>query len=105
VVRLGDWGIRTRPVPLNAGLSQPLKPFLDPIIVSGSLHIYVSQTARGELVMGGATDQCPLYSPRSTWECKEGLMAHMLELFPFLAEVKVMRQRAGIADMTPDFSP
>jgi sarcosine oxidase, subunit beta len=100
-------GIRLpiRTIPLQACVSQPLKPFLDPIIVSGSLHIYVSQSSRGELVMGGATDPYPLYASRSTLEFKEGLMAHMLELFPFLAEVKVMRQWAGIADMTPDFSP
>jgi sarcosine oxidase subunit beta len=94
-----------RTVPLQACVSQPLKPFLDPIVVSGSLHIYVSQSARGELVMGGATDPYPLYASRSTLEFKEGLMAHMLELFPFLAEVRVLRQWAGIADMTPDFSP
>jgi sarcosine oxidase subunit beta len=94
-----------RTIPLQACVSQPLKPFLDPIIVSGSLHVYISQSARGELVMGGATDPYPLYASRSTLEFKEGLMAHILELFPFLAEAKVMRQWAGIADMTPDFSP
>ena len=92
-------------VPLQACVSEPLKPFLDPVIVSGSLHIYVSQSDRGELVMGGATDPYPLYSARSTLEFKEGLMMNMLELFPFLAEVKVLRQWAGMADMTPDFSP
>jgi len=92
-------------VPLQACVSQPLKPFLDPIIVSGSLHVYVSQGARGELVMGGATDPYGVYANRSTLEFKEGLMAHMLELFPFLAEVKLLRQWAGMADMTPDFSP
>ena len=105
VAALAGLRLPIRTVPLQACVSQPLKPFLDPIIVSGSLHIYVSQTARGELVMGGATDPYPLYSSRSTLEFKEGLMGHMLELFPFLAEVKVMRQWAGIADMTPDFSP
>jgi sarcosine oxidase subunit beta len=86
-------------------VSQPLKPFLDAIIVSGSLHVYISQSARGELVMGGSTDPYGLYSTRSTLDFKEGLMAHMLELFPFLGEVKLLRQWAGMADMTPDFSP
>jgi sarcosine oxidase subunit beta len=105
VAKMAGFKLPIRTIPLQACVSQPLKPFLDPIIVSGSLHIYVSQTARGELVMGGATDPYPLYSSRSTLEFKEGLMSHMLELFPFLAEVKVMRQWAGIADMTPDFSP
>ena len=94
-----------RTVPLQACVSVPLKPFLDPIVVSGSLHVYVSQSDRGELVMGGATDPYGLYANRPTLEFKEGLMAHMLELFPFLARVKVMRQWAGMADMTPDFSP
>jgi len=94
-----------RTIPLQACVSQPLKPFLDPIIVSGSLHVYVSQSARGELVMGGSTDPYGVYMNRSTLEFKEGLMAHMLELFPFISEIKVLRQWGGMADMTPDFSP
>ena len=94
-----------RSVPLQACVSEPLKPFLDPIVVSGSLHIYISQSARGELVMGGATDPYPLYSTRSSLDFTEGLMASILELFPFLQNARVMRQWAGIADMTPDFSP
>ncbi|MFO0996239.1 MAG: FAD-dependent oxidoreductase [Alphaproteobacteria bacterium] len=94
-----------RTVPLQACVSQPLKPFLDPIIVSGSLHVYISQSARGELVMGGSTDPYPLYSTRSTLEFKETLLAHMIEMFPFLGEVRLLRQWAGMADMTPDFSP
>ena len=94
-----------RTIPLQACVSQPLKPFLDPIIVSGSLHVYVSQSDRGELVMGGSTDPYTLYSTRSSLDFKEGLMGHMLELFPFLSEVRLLRQWAGLADMTPDFSP
>lgn len=105
LAEMAGFRLPIKTVPLQACVSQPLKPFLDPIIVSGSLHVYISQSARGELVMGGATDPYPLYASRSTLDFKEGLMAHMLELFPFLAEVKVMRQWAGIADMTPDFSP
>ena len=92
-------------MPLQACVSEPLKPFLDPIVVSGSLHVYVSQTPRGELVMGGSVDPSGLYSTRSTLDFKESMMAHMLELFPFLSKAKVLRQWAGIADMTPDFSP
>ena len=94
-----------RTIPLQACVSQPLKPFLDPIVVSGSLHVYVSQSDRGELVMGGPTDPYTLYSTRSSLDFKEGMMGHMLELFPFLGEVRLLRQWAGLADMTPDFSP
>ena len=91
--------------PLQAMVSEPMKPWLDPIIVSGSLHAYVSQTARGELVMGASLDPYELHSTRSTLDFVEGLAAHMLELFPCLSHVKVVRQWAGMADMTPDFAP
>ena len=105
VARMAGFLLPIRTIPLQACVSEPLKPFLDKIIVSGSLHAYVSQSARGELVMGGSTDPYPLYSTRSTLDFTEGLMAHMLELFPFLEDVKILRQWAGMADMTPDFSP
>jgi sarcosine oxidase subunit beta len=91
--------------PLQAMVSEPLKPWLDPIIVSGSLHVYVSQSARGELVMGASLDPYELHSTRSTLDFAESLSAHMLELFPFLSEVRIVRQWAGMADMTPDFAP
>ena len=91
--------------PLQAMVSEPLKPWLDPIIVSSSLHAYVSQSARGELVMGASLDPQELHSTRSTLDFAEGLAVNMLDLFPFLSNVKVNRQWAGMADMTPDFAP
>ncbi|MBT7646632.1 MAG: FAD-dependent oxidoreductase, partial [Rhodospirillaceae bacterium] len=92
-------------IPLQACVSQPQKPFLDAIVVSGSLHVYVSQSSRGELVMGGSTDPYGVYMTRSSLDFKEGLMMHMLELLPFIGEVKLLRQWAGMTDMTPDFAP
>jgi sarcosine oxidase subunit beta len=100
-------GLRT-PIyihPLQAMVSEPIKPWLDPIIVSGSLHVYVSQSARGELVMGASLDPYEVQSTRSTFDFVESLSAHMLDLFPCLSQVKVNRQWAGMADMTPDFAP
>lgn len=91
--------------PLQAMVSEPIKPWLDPIIVSGSLHVYVSQSARGELVMGASLDPYEVQSTRSTFDFVESLSAHMLDLFPCLSHVKVNRQWAGMADMTPDFAP
>ena len=105
VSALAGFKLPIRTIPLQACVSVPLKPFLDQIIVSGSLHVYVSQSDRGELVMGGSTDPYSLYSTRSTLDFKEGLLGHMLELLPFLGDVKLVRQWAGMADMTPDFSP
>lgn len=105
VAALAGFRLPIRTIPLQACVSVPLKPFLDQIVVSGSLHVYISQSSRGELVMGGSTDPYGVYSTRSTLDFKEGLIGHMLELFPFLGEVRLMRQWAGMTDMTPDFSP
>jgi sarcosine oxidase subunit beta len=91
--------------PLQACVSEPLKPWLDTIIVSASLHLYVSQSSRGELVMGASLDPYPVHSTRSTLEFTEGLCGHLMDLFPFLGDVKILRQWAGLSDMTPDFSP
>jgi sarcosine oxidase subunit beta len=91
--------------PLQACVTEPLKPWLNAIIVSASLHLYVSQSSRGELVMGASLDPYELHSTRSTLDFAEGLAGHLLELFPFLSDVKVLRQWAGLSDMTPDFSP
>ncbi len=105
VAAMAGFRLPLKTIPLQACVSQPLKPFLDAIVVSGSLHVYVSQSSRGELVMGGSTDPYGVYMTRSTLDFKEGLMMHMLELLPFIAEVKLLRQWAGMTDMTPDFAP
>ena len=91
--------------PLQACVTEPLKPFLDVVIVSGSLHVYVSQSDRGELVMGASVDPYTSYSMDSSLSFLEGIAGHMLELFPFLSKVRVLRQWAGLCDMTPDYSP
>jgi sarcosine oxidase subunit beta len=91
--------------PLQAFVTEPLKPFLNAVIVSATLHAYVSQTDRGELVAGAEINPYASYSHRSTLPFLESTAQHLLELMPALAEVKVLRQWAGICDMTPDFSP
>jgi len=91
--------------PLQAFVTEPLKPFLDKVIVSATLHVYVSQTDRGELVIGSEIDPYASYSYRSTLPFLEATAAHTLELFPCLRRVRVLRQWAGVCDMTPDYSP
>jgi sarcosine oxidase subunit beta len=95
--------IETRP--LQACVTEPLKPFLDVVVVSGTLHFYLSQSDRGELVMGAEVDPFTSYSMDSTLNFMEGLAGHVLELFPSLAKVRILRQWAGLCDMTPDYSP
>lgn len=91
--------------PLQAMVTQPYKPVLTPLVSSPQLHVYVQQTSRGEFVLGGGSDPYALYNTRSTLQQKEILAAAILELFPFLSQAKVLRQWAGITDMTPDYSP
>jgi len=105
IARMVGLKLPIKTFPLQAGVTQPLKPFLDPLISSTQHHVYLSQTSRGEVVIGGGSDPYPLYSTRSTLEMKEAWMVGTLELFPFLANVKILRQWAGMTDMTPDYSP
>jgi len=100
-------GFRTPIVihPLQACVSEPMKPWLNTILVSGSLHVYVSQSSRGELVMGASLDPYEIHSTRSSLEFVESLSGHILDMLPFLSGIKVVRQWAGMADMTPDFAP
>ena len=91
--------------PLQAFVTEPLKPLIDTTISSANLHVYAYQTERGEVVIGGAVDPYPTYSHRSTLHMLEDLAVHVLGLLPSLREAKVMRQWTGICDMTPDYSP
>ena len=91
--------------PLQAAVTEPVKVFLPTVIVSGSLHVYVSQTDRGELVFGASVDPYPSYSMRGSLEFTESVAAHILELIPSIGSLKVLRQWAGLCDMTPDYSP
>jgi len=91
--------------PLQAAVTEPVRHFLSAVIVSGTLHVYVSQTDRGELVFGASVDPYGAYSIRGSLEFTEELAGQILELMPSLAKVRLVRQWAGLCDMTPDFSP
>jgi sarcosine oxidase subunit beta len=91
--------------PLQACVTEPLKPFLDKVIVSASLHVYVNQTDKGELVIGSEIDPYQSYSLKGTLPTLEQMASHTLELFPQLSGLRVLRQWTGICDMTPDYAP
>lgn len=91
--------------PLQAAVTEPVKTFLPTVVVSGTLHIYVSQTDRGELVFGAAVDPFATYDIRGSLDFAEGLAGHVLELMPGLSKMRLLRQWAGLCDMTPDYSP
>ena len=90
---------------LQACVTEPLKPFLDKVIVSATLHVYVNQTDKGELVLGAEIDPYQSYSMRSTLPTLEQIAGHTLDLFPQLHGLRVLRQWAGVCDMTPDYAP
>ena len=91
--------------PLQAAVTEPVKVFLRTVVVSGSLHVYVSQTDRGELVFGASVDPYPSYSMRGSLEFVEEVASHVLELMPAISKLRLLRQWAGLCDMTPDYSP
>jgi sarcosine oxidase, subunit beta len=91
--------------PLQACVTEPLKPFLDKVIVSATLHVYVNQTDKGELVIGAEIDPYQSYSMKGTLPTLEQMATYTLELFPQLHGLRVLRQWAGVCDMTPDFAP
>ncbi len=91
--------------PLEAAVTEPVKVFLPTVIVSGSLHVYVSQTDRGELVFGASIAPFATYSQAGSLDFTEELAGHVLELMPGIAKMRLLRQWAGLCDMTPDYSP
>ncbi|HXG26844.1 MAG TPA: FAD-dependent oxidoreductase [Candidatus Binatia bacterium] len=90
---------------LQAFVTEPLKPFLDVIIVSAQMHVYVSQTDRGEILIGAEIEPYTTYRGTSTFPFLEYSARHTLELFPQLETVKVLRQWTGLCDLSPDYSP
>ena len=90
---------------LQAFVTEPLKPLLDKIIVSGTLHVYVSQSDRGELLIGSEIEPYSGYSTKRTLGFVEDAARDMCELLPMLGEARVLRQWTGLCDVTPDYAP
>ena len=92
-------------VPLQAMVSEPIKPVLDVVVMSGSVHVYVSQSDKGELVIGGGTDSHASYSQRGSYDMIEEMAGPLLEMFPAFSRLRMLRQWGGIVDVTADRSP
>jgi sarcosine oxidase subunit beta len=90
---------------LQAMVTEPIKPILDPCVISGSIHAYVSQSDRGEIVIGGGADVYNSYRQRGSVAITRSVLSAVLELFPSFSRLKLMRQWAGAVDITPDTSP
>jgi len=90
---------------LQAFVTEPVKPFLDVIIVSSQMHIYVSQTDRGEFLIGAEIEPYTTYKGIGTFPFLEYSAKHVLELFPQLEQAKILRAWTGLCDLSPDYSP
>ena len=90
---------------LQAMVSEPIKPCLDTMVLSPVIHMYVSQSDRGEIVLGCAADIYASYAQRGGIPVLEENVAALLELFPAFSRLRLMRQWAGIVDITPDTTP
>jgi heterotetrameric sarcosine oxidase beta subunit len=90
---------------LQAMVTEPLKPVLDTVVTSGATHLYISQTDKGEILMGGDLDGYNSYAQRGNLPLIEHVIAGAVSLFPFLGRLRLMRTWGGVMDMTMDGSP
>ena len=90
---------------LQAFVSEPLKPILDTVISYGAGHFYISQSDKGELVMGGDLDFYPSYGQKGNLPIVEEAISLGLQMFPILSRVRMLRQWGGVMDMSMDGSP
>ena len=90
---------------LQACVTEPMKPLLDVVIVSSQMHVYISQTDRGEFLMGSEIEPWTTYRMQGTLNFLQELTRHMLELFPQLEHARLLRSWAGLCDLSPDYSP
>jgi sarcosine oxidase, subunit beta len=90
---------------LQAFVTEPVKPFLDVVVVSSQMHIYISQTDRGEFLIGAEIEPYTTYKGIGTFPFLEYSARHTLELFPQLEQAKILRSWTGLCDLSPDYSP
>lgn len=90
---------------LQAMVTEPVKPLIDTVVMSAAIHVYLSQTGRGEVVIGGGADVFCSYAQRGGLPVLEASAQAAVELFPCLSRLRVLRQWAGIVDISPDTSP
>jgi sarcosine oxidase subunit beta len=91
--------------PLQALVSEPIKPVFPCVVMSNTVHAYMSQSDKGELVIGSGTDQYVSYSQRGGLPLIEHTVAAICEVFPIFTRMRMLRKWAGTVDVTPDRSP
>jgi sarcosine oxidase subunit beta len=91
--------------PLQALVSEPIKPVINTVVMSNAVHAYVSQSDKGDLVIGAGIDQYTGYGQRGSYQLIEGTLQAIVEMFPVFSRVRMNRQWGGIVDVSPDACP
>jgi sarcosine oxidase, subunit beta len=105
VAALAGFRLPLTSMTLQAMVTEPVKPVVDTVMMSPAIHVYVSQSDRGELVIGGGADVYHSYMQRGSLATTEAVASAFVELFPSFSRLRLMRQWGGIVDISPDTSP
>jgi sarcosine oxidase, subunit beta len=105
IAQMAGFRLPIESFPLQALVSEPVKPCVNTVIMSNAVHGYISQSDKGELVIGAGTDQFTSYSQRGSFHVIEHTLQAIVELFPAFSRMRMLRQWGGIVDVTPDRSP
>jgi sarcosine oxidase subunit beta len=104
VMQTADVRLPLESYPLQALVSEPVKPIFPCVVMSNAVHAYISQSDKGELVIGSGTDQYTSYSQRGGLPLIEHTVAAITEIFPIFNRMRMLRKWGGIVDVTPDRS-
>ena len=105
MANMAGFRLPVQSVPLQALVSEPVKPIIDTVVMSGAVHAYISQSDKGELVIGAGVDGYIGYGQRGSLQVTEETLAAICELFPLFRRMRMLRQWGGIVDVCPDASP
>lgn len=105
VAEMAGFRLPLESVPLQALVSEPVKPVIDCVVMSNGIHVYVSQSDKGELVVGAGSDAYNSYTQRGSFDQIEHVVGPLVELFPIFSRLRMLRQWGGIVDVTVDRSP
>ena len=105
LAKMADLRLPIESHPLQAFVSEPIKPVLDTVVMSGAVHGYISQSDKGELVIGAGIDAYTGYGQRGSFHIIEHTMQAIIELFPVFSRVRMLRLWGGIVDVCPDACP
>jgi sarcosine oxidase subunit beta len=105
VAEMAGFRLPVESLALQALVSEPIKPCMDVVVMANTVHGYMSQSDKGEMVIGGGTDGYNNYTQRGSFHHIEETVRALIETFPMISRLKMLRQWGGIVDMTGDRSP